>query len=91
MIHIRFWWPGYSPEDALDSFDPAVQETPFEVSCDAGKSWRRSRKDATLQTIYDWMIDHDQTVVETKLGDERRNGRWVGQYVLSINRVDERK
>ena len=23
-VQIRFWWPGYSPEEALESFDPSL-------------------------------------------------------------------
>ena len=83
-LQIRFWWPGFTPEDALDSFDLTVQETPFEVSCDGGRSWRSPRNGATLQTIHEWMVDHDRTVVDTKLVDDRRNGQWEGQYVLTI-------
>ena len=84
MIQIRFWWSGLCPEDALDSFDLTVQETSFEVSRDCGRSWRSPRNGATLQTIREWMVDHDHAIVDTRLVDERRNGRWEGQYVLTI-------
>ena len=86
FVHIRFWWPGYSPQDALTSLDPTVIETRFEGSADGGKSWRHPRPGNTLQTIHEWMVDHDCTVVHTKLVDERRNSRWEGRYVLSIGR-----
>jgi hypothetical protein len=86
MLQIRFWWPGYSPEDALTSFDPNVIEMPFEGSADDGRSWRAPRDGATLQTIHEWMLEHDCTVVDTKLVDERRNGRWEGLYVLTIGK-----
>jgi hypothetical protein len=84
MIHIRFWWPGFSPEDALTSFDPAVLEMPFEVSKNGENSWHPLQNGATLQTIHEWMVDHDRTILDTKLVNERRNGRWEGQYVLTI-------
>ena len=84
MLKIRFWWPGYSPEDALDSFDLAVQETPFEVSRDGGRSWRLPRHGATLETISDWLVDEGRTVVSTDLVGQRHNGRWEGRYVLTF-------
>ena len=90
MIRIRFWWPGYSPEEALTTFDPTVLEMPFDVSSDGGCSWRSAREGATLDTIYEWMIDHGHTVVDTKLVNERRNGRWEGQYVLTIGPRQQR-
>ncbi|MGD2178262.1 MAG: hypothetical protein PVG71_10615 [Anaerolineae bacterium] len=86
MLQIRFWWPGYSLEDALTSFDLTVTKTPFEGSADGGRSWRAPRDGATLQTIHEWMVDHDCTVVDTQLVDERRNGGWEGLYVLTIGR-----
>jgi hypothetical protein len=85
-LQIRFWWPGFTPEDALTSFDPTVIETPFEGSADGGKTWRHPRPGKTLQTVYEWMIDHDCTVVDTQLVDERRNGGWEGRYMLTIGR-----
>ena len=84
MIKIRFWWPGYSPEQALGSFSFAVQETPFEISRDGGRSWRCPRNGATLQTIYEWMVDHAHTIVDTSLVDTRQNGSGEGRYVLTI-------
>jgi hypothetical protein len=86
MLQIRFWWPGYSPEDALTSFDPIVIEMPFEGSADGGRSWRAPRDGPTLQSVQEWMEDHDCTVVNTKLADERRNGQWEGLYVLTIGK-----
>jgi hypothetical protein len=86
FVHIRFWWPGYSPEDALKSLDPTVIETPFEGSADGGRSWRSPRDGATLETIHEWMLDHGCKVVDTKLVDERHNGRWEGLYVLTIGK-----
>ena len=90
MIHIRFWWPGYSPEEALTSFDPIVLETPFEVSRDVGQSWRLPRNGTTLQTVYDWMVDRNLSVLHTRLVGERRNGQWEGRYVLTIGPHVER-
>jgi hypothetical protein len=90
MIRIRFWWPGYSPEDALTTFAPAVLETRFEVSRNGGQSWRPPQNGATLQTIHEWMIDRGHTVVDTALVDERRNGCWEGQYVLTIGPKQQR-
>jgi hypothetical protein len=90
MIRIRFWWPGYSPEEALTTFDPAVLEMPFDVSRSPGESWRSPQNGATLQTIHEWMVDHGHTVVDTALVDERRNGRWEGQYVLTIGPKQQR-
>ena len=90
MIRIRFWWPGYSPEEALTTFDPAVLEMPFEVSSNSGDSWRPPQNGATLQTIHEWMVDHDHAVLDTRLVNERRNGRWEGQYVLTIGLNHER-
>ena len=90
MIQIRFWWSGYSPEEALTTFDPAVLEMPFEVSRNGGRSWRPPQNGATLQTIYDWMVDDDRAIVDTTLVNERRNGRWEGQYVLTIGPKHER-
>ena len=84
MIQIRFWWSGYSPEEALGSFDLTVVETPFEVSRDDGQTWRAPTNGATLQTVHDWMMDEDLSVVDTTLVNQRRNGRWEGQYVLTI-------
>ena len=83
-VLIRFWWPAYSPEEALDSLDLTVIETPFEVSSDGGRSWRRPKPGNTLQTVHEWMIDQGRTVVGTKLVDNRRNGGWEGQFVLTI-------
>ena len=84
MVQIRFWWPGYSPEEALTTFDLAVQETPFQVSENGGKTWRCPLNGATLQTIHEWMVDQDRIIVDTTLVDERSNGRWEGHYVLTI-------
>ena len=86
MVQIRFWWPGYSPEDALTSFDPVVIETPFEGTANGGNTWRRPRPGNTLQTVREWMMDHDCEVVDTKLVKERRNGQWEGHYVLTIGK-----
>ena len=90
MIHLRFWWPGYSPDEALTTFDPVALETPFEVSRNGGQTWRRPRNGANLQTIREWMTDHDHTVLDIELVDERQNGRWEGQYVLTIGPNHER-
>jgi hypothetical protein len=84
MFRIRFWWAGYAPQEALDSFDPTVVETPFDVSSDGGKTWRRPANGATLQTVHDHMVDNSLGVVDTKLVSQRRNGRWEGQYILTI-------
>ena len=86
MLKIRFWWPGYSPRDALTSLNPVVSETPFEGSADGGKTWRHPRPGTNLQTIQEWMTDHDCEVVDTQLVDERRNGQWEGLYVLTIGK-----
>jgi hypothetical protein len=86
-LQIRFWWPGYMPEEALDSFDITVVETPFDVSSDGGKTWRPPRNGATLQTVYDHMVDNCLGVVDTQLVGQRRNGRWEGHYVLTIGPV----
>jgi hypothetical protein len=86
VLQIRFWWAGYSPEDALTSFDPTVIETPFEGSADGGRSWRQPRDGATLETIHEWMVERNCTVVDTRLVDERRNGGWEGLYVLTIGK-----
>jgi len=85
-IKLRFWWPGYTPQKALTSFDPIVLETPFEGTGDGGKSWHRPKPGVTLETIYEWLIDNDCKVVETKLVRERHNGRWEGLYVLTIGK-----
>jgi hypothetical protein len=86
-LQIRFWWPGYTPEEALGSFDPVVIEMPFEVSRDGGETWRPPLSDATLQTVYDWMVDNSLGVVDTTLVGQQRRGRWEGQYVLTIGPV----
>ena len=78
MIRIRFWWSGYSPEDALTSFDPTVADAPFHMSGDGGRSWRSPRNGTTLQTIQEWMMDHDLTIVDTELVDQRRGWVWQG-------------
>jgi hypothetical protein len=83
-LQIRFWWPGYSPEEALQSFDPTVVEMPFEVSEDGGRTWRRPFNGANLQTVYDWMVDQSLGVLDTSLVSQRRQGQWEGQYVLTI-------
>jgi hypothetical protein len=90
-VQIRFWWPGYSPEEALDSLDPVVTETPFEVSRDGGRVWRSPLNGSTLQTVYEWMLDQGLSVVDTKLVGRRRNGRWEGRYVLTIGLAPQRK
>ena len=90
MIYVRFWWPGYSPEEALTTFDLAVLEMPFEVSRGGEDSWRPPRNGATLQTIYEWMVDHDHAILDAKMVDQRRNGRWEGQYVLAIGPKQQR-
>jgi hypothetical protein len=86
-LQIRFWWPGYSPEKALESFDPVVTEMAFEVSRDGGSTWRSPRNGATLQTVQDWMEDEGLRVVGTKLVGQRHNGRWEGRYMLTIGPV----
>jgi hypothetical protein len=86
-FQIRFWWFGYTPEEALESFDPVVTQMAFDVSSDGGKTWRRPLNGATLQTVQDWMTDNCLGVVDTKLVGQRRNGRWEGRYVLSIGPV----
>jgi len=86
-VQIRFWWHTYSPDEVLESFDPVVLETPFEVSQDLGRSWRRPKGRATLETIHDWMIDEECSVVDTQLHRQRHFGdRWEGQYILIIDR-----
>jgi hypothetical protein len=86
-FQIRFWWPGYSPEDALDSFDIVVVETAFDVSSDGGKTWRPPLNGADLTTVRGYMTDKGLDVVDTKLVGQRRNGRWEGRYVLTIGPV----
>jgi hypothetical protein len=86
-FQIRFWWPGYSPEDALDSFDIVVVETPFDVSSDGGKTWRPPVNGADLTTVRGYMTDKGLDVVDTRLVGQRRNGRWEGRYVLTIGPV----
>ena len=85
-VQMRFWWPGYSPEDALTSLDLTVIEMPFEGTGDGGKTWRRPKPGATLQTIHEWLVDHDCTVIHTELVDERYAPHWEGLYVLTIGR-----
>ena len=84
MVRIRFWWQGYSPEDALTTFDPAVLETDFEVSEDNGRTWRSSRPGATLETVHEWMVGNSFDVLSSALTEDRRQDGWEGQYVLTI-------
>ena len=86
FVRIRFWWPGYTPEEALTSLDPVVIETPFEHTVDGGKTWRRPRAGSTLQTVHEWLVANDCRVVDTRLVEERRNSRWEGLYVLTIGK-----
>jgi hypothetical protein len=86
-FHIRFWWAGYSPQDALESFDPVVAQMAFEISQNGGKTWRPPRNGATLQMVYDHMLDNSLGVVDTELVGQRRNGSWEGRYVLTIGPV----
>jgi hypothetical protein len=86
-LHIRFWWCGYTPEEAFESFDPVVTQMAFEISQNGGKTWRPPQNGATLQTVQDWMIDKGLGVVDTQLVGQRRNGRWEGRYVLTIGPV----
>ena len=86
LIKMRFWWPGYSPEEALTSFDPTVIEMPFEGTGDGGKTWLRPNPGVTLETIHEWLIDHDCVVADVELVDERRAPRWEGLYVLTIGK-----
>jgi hypothetical protein len=83
-FQIRFWWSGYSPEEALESFDPVVTEMAFEISQNGGRTWRPPLNGATLQMIQDWMTDKSLGVVGTELVGQRRNGSWEGRYVLKI-------
>jgi hypothetical protein len=83
-LQIRFWWPGYSPSDALQSFDPVVTEMAFDVSSDGGKTWRPPANGADLATVRGYMTDKCLDVVDTQLVGQRRNGSWEGQYVLKI-------
>ena len=83
-FQIKFWWLGYSPEQVFDSFDPDVIEMEFEVSRNGGKTWRRPANGASLTTVQDYMTDKGLGVVDTKLVSQRRNGRWEGQYILTI-------
>ena len=76
-----------SPEEAFESFDPTVTETPFEVSRDGGRTWRSPLNGASLDTVHNWMVDESLRVVDTKLVGHRRNGRWEGQYILTIGPV----
>ena len=85
-VQVRFWWADYSPEKALTTFDLVALETPFEVSQDGGKTWRPRENATTFETVRDWMRDNDLKVMDTKLGSSRRNGRWEGQYVLTIGK-----
>ena len=85
MVQIRFWWRGYSPEDALSSLDFSARETPFEVSEDRGITWRFPRPGTTLETVNEWMVDRGLTVRNTAVVDHRRiDGSWEGQYVLTF-------
>mgnify|MGYP001260560237 FL=1 len=86
MVQIRFWWLGYFPEKALTSFDPVALETPFEHTVDGGKTWKSPRPGTTLQTVHEWLVDHDCQVVDTRLVKQRNNGRWEGLYVLTIGK-----
>ena len=90
-VQVRFWWPSYSPEEALESLDPVVDDTPFEVSRDGGATWRSPLNGSTLQTVSDWMVDNSLGVVDTKLMGQRRNGRWEGRYVLIIGPTQSHK
>ena len=83
-VQVRFWWPGYTPEEALDSLDPTITAMPFEVSRDGGITWRSPLNGSTLQTVHAWMLDKRLGVVDTELMGQRRNGRWEGHYVLTI-------
>ena len=72
-FHIRFWWPGYSPEEALDSFDITVVETPFDVSSDGGKTWRSPLNGATLETVQDWIWEVDSRGIYTYVSPRVRD------------------
>ena len=86
-LHIRFWWSGYSPGEALESFDPVVTEMAFDVSSDGGKTWRPPANGADITTVQGYMTDNGLAVVDTQLVGQRRNGRWEGRYVLTIGPV----
>jgi hypothetical protein len=83
-FHIRFWWAGYSPEEALESFDPVITQMAFEISQNGGKTWRPPANGADLTTVRGYMTDKGLSVVDTKLVGQRRNGSWEGRYVLTI-------
>ena len=85
-VQVRFWLSSYVPEEVLTTFDPVVYETPFEVSRDGGRTWRPGENGTTSVTVRDWMRDNDLRVVDTNLAKSRRNGRWEGQYVLTIGK-----
>jgi hypothetical protein len=87
MFRIRFWWAGYSPEEALDPLNFTVVETPFEVSQDGGRTWRPPANGADLMTVQDYRRDKGLDVVDTQLVGQRRNGSWEGQYILIVGPV----
>lgn len=85
MIRLKLWWPGYSPEEALDPLIAWEHQSSrdFQISTTPGQ-WRLPKPGSNLGSVTEWMAETSRTVLGAHLLKQRRNGRWEGLFLLEI-------
>lgn len=92
MIRLKFWWPGYSPQEALDPLKAWEHQSncAFEI-CEQPGQWRPPKPGASLGSVTEWMEETGRSVLSAHLLKHRRNGRWEGLFLLEIGPTQNRK
>lgn len=87
MIRLKLWWPGYSPEEALDPLVAWEYQSSrdFEV-CEKSGQWRSPKPGASLGNVAAWMQETGRSVLDTHLLKHRSNGHWEGLFLLEIGK-----
>ena len=86
VLAIKYWWPGYQPEQALDIFQAPHVPLDARTNDPTGRQWQSVRRGTTLEAVRDYMQEHDLRVLHSKCIAQRRNPRWEGLYVVQIGR-----
>lgn len=86
VLVIKYWWPGYQPEQALDIFQAPHVPLEARTNDPTGRWWQPARHGSTLETVRDYMQEHDLHILHVERIAQRRNQRWEGLYVVQIGR-----
>jgi hypothetical protein len=83
VAQVEYFWPGYTPEQAIDLFNDTPLET---VTIRAGVDDLLDSPGSTTGDLYHWMLINSLRVFATHRVSSRRRGRWEACYRVTIAR-----